>query len=172
MKPMQQMLRWMIAAVVAVAFAHLSGAAMAQGALKQIKLTEKHIEGFIAAQKEMGSIFEKIQGDRPDAKAEAELETIAKKNGFADLNEYEQILANIEIVMRGLDPQTKTFTDLKVQIEKDIEEVKSDKSMSEDERKKVLADLNEDLKTAQPLAHPSNIELVKKYYDKLDPALP
>ena len=61
MTPMQQMLRLMIAAFVAVAFAHFSGAASAQGAVKQIKLTDKHIEGFIAAQKDMAA------GRREDA---------------------------------------------------------------------------------------------------------
>src|SRR5262245_34718006 len=56
--PMQQMFRLMVAALVAVAFTYFSGAAMAQGSVKQIPLTAKHIEGFIAAQKDMASVAE------------------------------------------------------------------------------------------------------------------
>ena len=35
----------------------------------------------------------------------------------------------------------------------------------------LLATLNEALKTAEPIQFPSNIELVKKYYEKIDAAL-
>ena len=35
----------------------LVGLALAQGPVKQIKLTDKHIEGFIAAQKDMAAAF-------------------------------------------------------------------------------------------------------------------
>ena len=34
-----------------------------------------------------------------------------------------------------------------------------------------LKELEEALKTAQPIQFPSNVELVKKYYDKIDAAL-
>jgi hypothetical protein len=40
--------------------------------------------------------------------------------------------------------------------------------MSADEKKQALADLNEALKTAEPVKFPGNVELVKKYYDQLD----
>jgi hypothetical protein len=35
----------------------------------------------------------------------------------------------------------------------------------------MLEELNEALKSAQPIQFPGNIELVKKYYDKIDAAL-
>jgi hypothetical protein len=35
----------------------------------------------------------------------------------------------------------------------------------------MLEELNEALKSAQPIQFPSNIELVKKHYDKIDAAL-
>ena len=35
------------------------------------------------------------------------------------------------------------------------------------DKRRALAELNEALKMAQPIQFPSNIELVKKYYDKL-----
>ena len=171
---MQHMLRLTIAALVAVAFAHFSGAALAQGStVKQIALTAKHIEGFIAAQKDMATVAEKMQGnsDKPDPKVQAELETIAKKHGFASFAEYDDVAANISMVMAGIDPQSKAFTEPKVAIQKEIEEVQGDKSIPEKEKKQMLDELNEALKSAQPIANPGNIELVKKYYDKIDAVL-
>ena len=170
---MQQMLRLMIAALVAVALAHFGGVAAAQSAVKQVKLTDKQIEGFIAAQKDMAAVAEKMQsnGDKPDPKVQAELESIAKKHGFASFQEYDDVAANISMVMAGIDPQSKAFTEPKVAIQKEIEEVKDDKSIPEKEKKQMLDELNEALKSAQPIQIPSNIELVKKYYDKIDAVL-
>ena len=69
---MQSALRIMLAAFLAVAFAHVSAsAARAEAAMQQIKLTEKHIEGFIAAQPDMSAVVEKMQGaasDQPNPK--------------------------------------------------------------------------------------------------------
>jgi soluble cytochrome b562 len=171
---MQQMLRLVIAAFLAAAFMHFAGVATAQSAVKQIKLTDKQIEGFIAAQKDMSAIAEKMQGgsaDKPDPKVQAELESIAKKHGFDTFAEYDDVAANISMVMAGIDPQSKAFTEPKVAIEKEIEEVKNDKSIPEKEKKQMLEELGEALKSAQPIANPGNIELVKKYYDKIDAVL-
>ena len=67
---MQQLLRVLTAAVMTVACRHLSTAATAQPAgepvAKQIQLTEKQVLGFIAAQKDMAPILEKIQGPSAD----------------------------------------------------------------------------------------------------------
>ena len=38
-------------------------------------------------------------------------------------------------------------------------------------KKQLLQELNEALKAAQPVQFPSNVELVKKYYDKINAAL-
>jgi hypothetical protein len=171
---MQQMFRLMFAAIVAAAVTHIAGVAMAQNAVKQIKLTDKHIEGFIAAQKDMAAITEKMQGtasDKPDPKVQAELESVSKKHGFADFNEYDDVAANISMVMAGIDPQTKAFTEPKIAIQKEIDEVKGDNSIPEKEKKQMLDELSEALKAAQPVANPGNIDLVKKYYDKIDAVL-
>ncbi len=171
---MQYMLRLTIAALVAVAFTHFSGAALAQGStVKQIALTAKHIEGFIAAQKDMATVAEKMQGnsDKPDPKVQAELETIAKKHGFASFAEYDDVAANISMVMAGIDPQSRAFTEPKVAIQKEIDEVKGDTTIPEKEKKQMLEELAEALKTAQPIQHPENVELVKKYWEKIDAVL-
>ena len=60
--------------------------------VKQIRLTEKQISGFISAQKEMAAIADDDKPDDP--KIQAELETIAKKHGFANFDEYNIVSAN------------------------------------------------------------------------------
>jgi len=170
---MQPTLRLMIAAIVAVALTHLIGVAAAQNAVKQIKLTDQQIEGFINAQKDMSAVAEKMQSnsDKPDPKVQAELESIAKKHGFASFTEYDDVAATISNIMAGIDPATKVFSDPTVAIKKEMEEVKNDKAIPENEKKQMLDDLNEAMKAAQPIQFPSNIELVTKHFDKLDAVL-
>jgi hypothetical protein len=169
---MQHVFRLTIAALVAVALTHFPGLAAAQG-VKQIPLTEKHVEGFIAAQKDMASVAEKMQSnsDKPDPKVQAELEAVAKKHGFASFAEYDDVAANISLVMAGIDPQSRAFTEPKVAIQKEIDEVKGDTSIPEKEKKQMLDELAEALKSAQPIQHPANVELVKKYWEKIDAVL-
>jgi hypothetical protein len=170
---MHQMIRLAIAAVLAVAFAYASAAAIAQP-VKQVKLTDKHVEGFIAAQQDMAGVAEKMQGsttDKPDPKIEAELESIAKKHGFASFAEYDDVAGTISMVMAGIDPQTKAFTEPQIAIKKEIEEVTADKSIPDKEKKQMLDELNDALKSAAPIQFPTNIEIVTKYYDKIDAVL-
>jgi hypothetical protein len=158
--------RFILATIAAVAIAHISGAAMAQ-AVKQIQLTEKQVQSFIASQKEIGAIMQKMQGDKPDPKLQAQLEAVAKKYGFANLDEFDAVSENISLLMTCIDPKTKAVSEPKVAIQKQIDELKADKTIPEAQKKEMLADLAEQLKTAEPIKFPSNIELVKKYYDKL-----
>ena len=162
---MQYVLRLTIAAIVALGLSLPAGVASAQ-APKQIQLTEKQVLGYIAAQKEMPEVPEK-----PDAKIQAQLESVAKKNGFASFAEYDDVAANISMVMAGLDAKTKAFTEPVDAIKKEIAEVQADKSIPAKEKQEMLKELNEALKVAQPVQHRGNIELVKKHYDKLAAAL-
>jgi hypothetical protein len=171
---MQQMLRLVIAIVAAVALAVVFVPAQAQAPTKQVKLTEKQIEGFISSQKDMAAVTEKMQGstsDKPDPKIQAELESIAKKHGFKDFAEYDDVAANVSMLMASIDPQTKAFTEPKIAIQKEIEEVQADKSIPEKEKKQMLDELNAALKNAEPIKYPENIELVKKYFDKIEAVL-
>jgi hypothetical protein len=163
-----------IAAVAIAAVAACSGTASAQPTIGQIKLTEKHVEGFIAAQKDMSAVVEKMQGAASGSQIpryEAELEAVTKKHGFKNFAEYEAVAANISMVMASIDPQTKAFTDPQSAIKKEIDDVTADKTIADSEKKQLLEELDEALKAAQPIQFPSNVELVKKYYDKIDAAL-
>jgi hypothetical protein len=102
---------------------------------------------------------------------QAELESIAKKHGFASFTEYDDVAATISNIMAGIDPATKVFSDPTVAIKKEMEEVKNDKAIPENEKKQMLDDLTEAMKAAQPIQYPTNIELVTKHFDKLDAVL-
>src|SRR5689334_21850335 len=118
---MQQRFGLTIAALLAATIVHFSSAVMAQGRpdVKQIQLTEKQVQGAVAAQKDVSTILEKIQGPPPDELPPpllAELDAAAKKHGFKDFNEYDEVLGNITLVMTGIDPKTKAFTEPAVAI--------------------------------------------------------
>jgi hypothetical protein len=146
------------------------GAATAQEA-KQIKLTEKHIQGFVAASPDMAKLYETADPNKPDPKMEARAAAVAKKNGFASLDEYDDASMNISMIVSGIDPQTKKFTEPPEQIRKEIAALKADKSVSEAEKKEDLAQLETALKSAKPIQFKENIALVLKYFDKLAPLI-
>jgi hypothetical protein len=74
-------------------------------------------------------------------------------------------------MMTGMDAKTKVFTDPAIAIKEEIQEVTANKALPAEERKQMLEELNEALQAAQPIQFPSNIELVKKHYDKIDAAV-
>jgi hypothetical protein len=122
----------------------------------------------------MSAISERMQSDasgKPDPKVQAELEEVAKKHGFASFAEYDDVAANISMVMAGIDPQTKGFTSPQLAIAKEIQEVQADKSIPDKEKAVMLDELHAALKQSELMRHASNIELVVKYYDKIDAAL-
>src|SRR5258706_10564526 len=85
-------------------------APQAAPALKQIALTENQIEGVLAAQKDMDAITAKLADNaRPDPRIIAQLEGVAKKDGFASYAEYNNIVDNISMVLAGFDPATKQY---------------------------------------------------------------
>ncbi|TAI62474.1 hypothetical protein CWO89_29500 [Bradyrhizobium sp. Leo170] len=137
--------------------------------LKQIALTDKQIESALAATKEMDPITAKLPDDaKPDPKITAQLDGIAKKNGFASYDEYNTVVDNISLVLGGFDPQTKKYVGPEAVIKAQIAQVQADKKMSAKDKKEALADLNEALKSPQPaVENKGNIDLVTKYYDKL-----
>ena len=146
-----------------------TGAATAQEA-KQIKLTDKHIQGFIAAYEDIAKLYDGANPE-PDPRAEAQAAAVAKKNGFASLDEYDDASMNIAMIMSGIDPQTKKFTEPPEQIKKEIAALKADKSVPEAEKREGLAQLEAALKIAKPIQFKENIALVLKYFDKLAPLM-
>ena len=63
------------------------------------------------------------------------------------------------------------FTEPAAAIKQEIADVTANRTIPAAEKKQMLEELNEALKAAQPIQFPGNIDLVKKYYDKIDAAL-
>jgi len=137
--------------------------------MKQIALTDKQIEGVIAAEKDMDAITSKLSQDaKPDPKVLAQLEAVAKKYGFASADEYNTVMDNISQVMGGFDPATKKYIGTEAVLKSQIALVEADKKMSAKEKKDALDDLNAALKQPDtPVENKGNIDLVGKYFDKL-----
>jgi hypothetical protein len=142
-------------------------------AIKQIALTEKQIQGVLAASKDVDAITDKIPDNaKPDPKVDAQLDAVAKKNGFASYDEYNSVVDNISLVLGGFDPATKKFVGAETVLKAQIAQIQADKKMPAKDKKEALADLNEALKTPPPaIENKGNIDLVAKYYDKLAEAL-
>jgi hypothetical protein len=140
--------------------------------VKQMALTDKQIEGVLAAQKDMDEITAKLPDNPTPDKITAQLDGVARKNGFASYDEYTNVVGNISIVLAGFDPATKQYVGTDAVIKAQIAQVKADKEMSPSDKKKALAELNDALKApVPPIENKGNIDLVAKYYDKLADAL-
>jgi hypothetical protein len=141
--------------------------------LKQIALTEKQVEGVLAAAKDIDAITAKIPDNaKPDPKIDAQLDAVAKKNGFASYAEYNDVTDNISMVLAGFDPATKKYVGPEAVLKAQIAAVQADKKMPAKDKKQALAEMNEALKTPAPaIENKGNIDLVTKYYDKLADAL-
>jgi hypothetical protein len=141
--------------------------------VKQIKLTDTQVTNFIAAQGDLAAMASKIQaaGEKPDPALQAELEGIAKKHGFNDFAELDDVAANISIVMAGLDSQTGNFTDPVEALQKELEDVKKDESIPEADKKQLVDELTDAIKTTPPLQNKENIDIVKAHHAEIEKAL-
>ena len=141
--------------------------------IKQMALTDKQIEAVLAAKKDFDAIDDKLPNNvLADQKGLAQLDAVAKKNGFANYAEHEIVANNISLVLAGFDPATKKYVGAEAVIKARIALVQADKKMSADDKKEALAELNGALKSPPPaVTIKANIDLVTKYYDKLAAAL-
>ena len=165
-------------ACAAASFASLSAdRALAQQAggeqLKQMALTQKQLDGVVAAQADMEALTSKMQPNaKPDPKVLAQLEAVAKKNGFASSDEYYSVMDNISLVFGGIDPTSKKYVGSEAVIKSQIAEVTADKKMSPKDKKEALDQLNQALKEPEPaVQNKGNIDLVVKNFDKLTPIM-
>lgn len=141
---------------------------------KQIELTDKMVTSFIAAQKDFAPLASKLVegGETPDDALTKELENIAKKHGFASFEEFEDVGANITLILDGLDRSSGKFTDPVEKMKKELEEIKADSSIPAEDKKLAVDDLTQEIAAAQPLKHPANIEVVKKRADEIEALIP
>ncbi len=141
--------------------------------VKQIKLTDDQVTHFIAAQADLAAIANKIQaaGDKPDPALQADLKGIAKKHGFGDFAELDDVAANISIVMAGLDSGTGNFVDPVDALKKERDDVQKDASIPDADKKQLLDELAEAINTTPQLQYKENVELVKAHRAEIEKAL-
>lgn len=141
--------------------------------LKQVALTDKQLDGVLAAQKDMDAITEKLpENTAPDQKVIGQLDGVAKKHGFAGYDDYNNVVDNISLVLGGFDPATKKYVGPEAVIKAQIAQIQADQKMPAKDKKEAVDELNEALKTPAPqIENKGNIDLVGKYYDKLVAAL-
>ena len=142
--------------------------------LQQVALTDRQVQGLLDSQKEMDEITAKLPDDPskpPDAKTMGELDTVAKKYGFANYAEYGNVAANVDMLLDGFDPKTKKFVGVEASLKNQIALIQADTKMPANDKKEALDELEDSLKNAPKIQFPANIELVAKYYDRLNDAL-
>ena len=88
---------------------------------QQIPLTAQQIEGFIKGNREISALVAKLEAtETPDPKLLDALRCRAQKYGFKDYPDFDQVAETIDIVMEGIDPRTRQFTQPPERIKKEI----------------------------------------------------
>jgi hypothetical protein len=148
----------------------LAQAQPANEPIKQMALTDAQVQAYLAAETAMEPLLAKMPQDDAspiDPKLLAALDAAAKKNGFASIDEFQDVGANIDLVMDGVDPATKKYVGADVLLKQEIASTQADAKLAPADKKQALAELNEALKSVEPLQNAGNADLVLKYYDKL-----
>ncbi|MGC1344508.1 MAG: hypothetical protein WA863_00040 [Methyloceanibacter sp.] len=97
----------------------------------------------------------------PDPRVMEQLEAVAKKYKFANYAEYDDVDENIDLVMSGIDPDTKKYVGPDAVIKKDIAFIDSEKLEAND-KKRQLEELQSKLKSLpESVKFPANIDLVE-----------
>ncbi len=142
---------------------------------KQVPLTQKQVDGVIAAQKEIRAIESKVpdkDADKDDPKTDAAVAAAVKKNGFSSVEDFANTSFSIGMVLAGVDPQTKQYVGIDAVTKKQMSEIQADTTMSAKDKKDALDELGAASKqtpTVKPIE--GNIALVAKNYDALNAAL-
>lgn len=170
--------KWIFAALVMLVVSGagpiaVTAAQDAGGVVRQIALTEAQVKGLIAAQPDLAKIAQRLEGmpEDADVSVKPELDAIAVKYGFKDFVELDDVSANVQLVLDGLDPETGQYTDPIEGLKQELEEVKADPNLPDDEKKALIAELEEAVTAIPPLEHNGNIAIVKKYHKAILEAL-
>lgn len=170
--------KWFLVVAMAclIGGAGLAPRAMAQdaaGDIRQMVLSEAQVKGLIAAQPDLAAVAKKLEGvpEGKEVSVEKELDEIAVKHGFKNFAELDDVSANVQLVLDGLDPESGEYTDPVVGLQDELAEVKADVTMAADEKKALVAELEEALASIPPLKHKENIELVKTHQKAIQEAL-
>ena len=139
--------------------------------IEQIELTAHHIDAFIATQKEIAPLTAKLNPNaQPSKQMMAQMESIAKKNGFKDFDEFGDVGTNIGVVFGGIDPLTKKYEPAQL-IQRTIAAVNADKKIPAAQKKRILQELQQASTAVPTLKYPGNADLIANNYDRLKPVM-
>ena len=159
--------------LIAMALTGVVAGSVSAQQLKQIKLSDQQVQGFISAQKDFAPLADKLRegGDKPDPSLAGQLDEIAKKHGFKDFSEFEDVGANVTVVLDGLD-KDGNYADPVEKMKKERDEIKADGSIPDSDKKLALDDLEQEIAAAQPLQFKENIEVVKAHREAIEKLVP
>lgn len=136
---------------------------------KQMKLEAKQIEAMIAATKALNAIEPTDAGSEGEGEEAAEtaeqaaaVDAIITKNGFADRAQFEAVSNSIMLALGAAQG------DIESQMKAEIERVKADKELSDEQRTEILQQLEEGLRNVPKIEFPENAETVKPYAKEID----
>lgn len=137
--------------------------------LKQIALNEEHIQGYLKIAPDLTKLFGRIDAAQaaPDPQLLADLETLAKRGGFATFEDLEVAVANITFVMSGIDENDGSFREPVELLRQELADLEADKEIKGEERTELIASIKESIAHTPKLDHPGNIEIVKKHFKAL-----
>ena len=81
------------------------------------------------------------------------------------------MISNISFVLSGFDEAAGDFREPRDAMAAEIETLKTDKQIPDKERKMLMEELKVAIRSTPKLKFPSNIALVKKYFEQLDKVL-
>ncbi len=107
-------------------------------------------------------------GDKPNDALLGELETIAKKHGFASFAEFEDVGANITLVLDGLDRNSGQYTDPIDKMKAELADIEKDSTIPDEDKKLAIDDLKQEIAVAKPLEFKGNVEVVRTHQAALE----
>jgi hypothetical protein len=134
--------------------------------VKQIPLTERQIQGAIAAApgvKETTEIAkEGINELRPATVAK--LDAVAKEHGLASYEEFLLVWNNLSLVESGFDRMSRKYIGRTALTKLQIAKIKADMTMSAEDKRDAIDAL--DFESPAP-RYKANVDLFIKYYDQM-----
>lgn len=159
--------------MLAVAIGLTTPSAEAQD-FTQVELSDQQVKSFIAAQADLAPLSSKLAeaGETPDDSLKTQLEDIAKKHGFANFAEFENVGVSITMVLDGLDRKTGKYIDPIEKMKQELEDIKADNSIPAEDKKLAVDDLTRDIASAEPLKFPNNVDVVKARLAEIEALIP
>ena len=136
--------------------------------IRQMALSDAKIVQFIAARPALdGILADVLPGVAADPQLMRRLNDTARKNGFANFDDYEAVATNIVWILSGIDPLSKKYIGVQAVTKLEVADLLSDKTLSARDKKLRFEALHAQMQSAAPVRYAANISLVTKLYDQL-----